>query len=825
MENFKVDDAYVESFNHSGPTEDEERAEYEHDMALESSKAVETVDRVGSIRYAYNESGKDKEWGDYTRLTEEFKDTVGDLTSVMDHVKAGHALCAGTLNNSNREKPNFAGSQWILIDIDNTETRLDEKGQKIKEPDGTVKKFYTGEMTLDAALNHEFVKDYCSLIYTSYSHKEDWHRFRLVFLLPEFVKEAKTYEAAVLSVMQWFPADNSCKDCVRVFYGASNASFPLINPDVCLHSNFVSEAKLEAKRREDERATELAKRKARHESYKASGFKSNGLWDQDKLVEDALSVIPERMIGGNNYDQCLLVLQALHSHYGDAGIPIAELWSPSQPGTSWDIAYKFNSFRKSGIELRTLFWIAQKYGFKYPEGYKNEVPTLSLTADEIKNHKPDEEKRFSWDSVREGFPADITEAYEKANSYRAIEPDVVALGIVTVLSSELGGICDTDTGSPINISAAVVGVSGSGKSGKIEATVKGLSTVDESRHLDFVAEELAYKRDVEEHESRKKDIKASGRVFDEPEPVKPTENFTIIQGITGECLVMMLQDQEEKSRGLLNYHDELITFIGGLDKYNKSGDERSRTLSIHSGALTRTNTKSGGAVRVKSPRMSIFGGIQPVVLMKEVNRMGNEDGWWARFLLAKTYKIKVVKRFNRMETQAKYIQLVVEKYVNKIQQISGRLRSEMTEETIDLREEMGQLYCDETDIASNEEAHLKTIDHIDRVATVLSLLEYIYLGLSGDLAPVYPHHYRAALALCENSLSIWEELNHVDTAKSDVELVNKAHKLGKKKNRLDAKILQNWATGEKAQNIIKLVYETYGGQLTTSRQDTFTWTP
>ena len=149
----------------------------------------------------------------------------------------------------------------------------------------------------------------------------------------------------------------------------------------------------------------------------------------------------------------------------------------------------------------------------------------------------------------------------------------------------------------------------------------------------------------------------------------------------------------------------------------------------------------------------------------------------------------------------------------------------MTEETIDLRVETGEYFLKELEVTANRECVLKTIDYIDRVATVLSLLEYLYLGLSGDLAPVYPHHYRAALALCENSLSIWEELTHVDIEKDEAELVQKAHKIGLKKKRLDAKSLQHWVKGDKAQNVIKMVCETYGGQLTTSRQGTFTWTP
>jgi len=453
MENFKADDIYVESFNYSGPTEEEERAQEAYDSDLESSVTVQSIDRVSSIRYAYNESGKDKEWGDYTRLTEEFKDTVGDLESVRDHVSSGHALCAGNLNGKRREKSNFVGSQWILIDIDNTGIKVDEFGNEVKGPDGKAIKVYKPDLTIEKALNHEFVKAYCSLIYTSYSHSEKWHRFRLVFLLPEFVTDAKTYEAAVLSLMHWFPADDSCKESVRVFYGASNASFPLINPDVCLPSNFISEAKSEAKRREDKRAVQLAERKAKHEAYKASGFKSNGLWDQDKLIEGALSCIPEREVGSNSYQESLQVLQALHSHYGDAGISIAESWSPSQPGTTWDVAYKFNSFRKSGIEIATLFHIAKKYGFTYPEGFKNGVPTAILN---LRIASDETQKVESWFNPNGPLYASMTNEKLKLRA-NILNGNIVAYSLI---STQLGGLmspklaCSMKIGERVEIQRA-----------------------------------------------------------------------------------------------------------------------------------------------------------------------------------------------------------------------------------------------------------------------------------------------------------------------------------------------------------------------------------
>lgn len=499
-----------------------------------------------------------------------------------------------------------------------------------------------------------------------------------------------------------------------------------------------------------------------------------------------------------------------------------DLWSSGsedKPSEKYkgECAKKWQTFNASdGINIYKLFQIAKNQNTGY------QAPRSSVTADEIRNYTPEEPTRFSWDSVREGFPADITEAYEKANSYRAIEADVVALTLITALSAELGGLCDTDSGSALNIWAVIVGVSGSGKSGKISAVTKGLSTINSDRLSLFKEENSQYKKELRTYETQRKELNPNEEL---EEPIEPTLNSTIIQSITGEKLLDVLQTQESKSRGLLGVYDEFKTFLGGIGKYNQGTDEESRYLTIQSGEHVQADTKTHGRVSIERPKLSVIGGIQPVVLMQHVGKTGKESGFWARLLLAKTCESKVVHRFDREASKAKFLQLIVEKYVSKIQQISGQLRSEMTEETIDLRFETGEYFLKELEVTTNRECVLKTIDYIDRVATVLSLLEYLYLGLSGDLAPVYPHHYRAALALCENSLSIWEELTHVDIEKDEAELVQKAYKIGLKKKKLDAKSLQNWVKGEKAQNIIKLVYEAYGGTLTTNRSNAYFWTP
>ena len=306
------------------------------------------------LKFAANATGRNKDW-DFKKLAKNFRDKKGTIDDVISHVKAGHALCAGNLGGKWRAKSNVVGSQWVLLDIDNS--GKDANGEKC----------YEHQLTLDEALQHPFIKQYCALIYTTASHKTDWHKFRLVFLLPEFVPGYEIVEVLTRYLMKHLPHDPACKDASRVFYGSTEASFPLVQPNVTLPAEWVTEAIATAEREKLEyqkRIADIEKRKA--ELRDRAEFEG---WDTDALIQQALSYIPPRQPGSGNYDECLKVLMALNSYYGAAeGQAIAERWSPSIKGTTWNVAAKFRSFReRNGISIGTLFHIAKQYGFKFPQ--------------------------------------------------------------------------------------------------------------------------------------------------------------------------------------------------------------------------------------------------------------------------------------------------------------------------------------------------------------------------------------------------------------------------------------------------------------------------
>lgn len=317
------------------------------------------------IKFAFNATGTNKDW-DFKKLAANFQDVEGTLADVQHHIKAGHAICAGLLGGKWRSKANVIGSQWLLLDIDNSNIARDAYDKPIKDENGNSIKVYDRQLTIEEALAHPFIKKHCALIYTTASHRPDWHKFRLVFLLPEYVQGADTVEACTRFLMQQLPHDPACKDASRVFYGSTEAEFPLVNPEATLPAEWISEAIAIAQQERIEYQLRIQEIESRRKQWREVSLTEG--WDIDQLIQNALSFIPPRTPGSGNYDECRQVLMALVNHYGASEAEIiAEQWSPSIKGSTWNIHAKIRSFRRGGITIGTLFHIAKQYGFRFPK--------------------------------------------------------------------------------------------------------------------------------------------------------------------------------------------------------------------------------------------------------------------------------------------------------------------------------------------------------------------------------------------------------------------------------------------------------------------------
>jgi hypothetical protein len=79
--------------------------------------------------------------------------------------------------------------------------------------------------TIEEILDHPFYKEFGAGYYTSASHTEEDHRFRILHVLETPITDGKQMNAIYIGLMAAYGgADESCKDASRLFYGSVNAA-------------------------------------------------------------------------------------------------------------------------------------------------------------------------------------------------------------------------------------------------------------------------------------------------------------------------------------------------------------------------------------------------------------------------------------------------------------------------------------------------------------------------------------------------------------------------------------------------------------------------
>jgi hypothetical protein len=113
----------------------------------------------------------------------------------------------------------------------------------------------------------------------------------------------------------------------------------------------------------------------------------------------------------------------------------------------------------------------------------------------------------------------------------------------------------------------------------------------------------------------------------------------MISNITVEKVSSLLSVNPQ---GLLLFHDELVGFFGGLDRYSKGGgagkSARSEYLSSFDGLSLPTDREGRKAPKGKGGGLCIIGGVQPDVISSLVDEGAKNDGLVQRFnfIFAKT---------------------------------------------------------------------------------------------------------------------------------------------------------------------------------------------
>lgn len=127
-----------------------------------------------------------------------------NINEFTDFIKQGHVfmpICLKSNGKFHRAGQFFKQADIFAIDIDNNGPE--------------------NYLSLADALQNDFIKDNAWLIYTTYTHTEQHHKFRIVFKLPETVTFDKLFLQIINAFIKKFKSDKSCKDAARLFFGTA----------------------------------------------------------------------------------------------------------------------------------------------------------------------------------------------------------------------------------------------------------------------------------------------------------------------------------------------------------------------------------------------------------------------------------------------------------------------------------------------------------------------------------------------------------------------------------------------------------------------------
>ncbi len=151
---------------------------------------------------------------DKRSLSEGFVTVESTLDNLAKAIKKGFAF-SYEFKDGRRLTKNFIGASFLAVDID-------------------------GGIALEESLKDDFIKEYCSLIYTTHSHTKEINRYRLVFVLPRFIENPLELRYATRSLASRLGGDKSVVDAARMFYGCKGAE-TYIYKNKCLTEKVLKE--------------------------------------------------------------------------------------------------------------------------------------------------------------------------------------------------------------------------------------------------------------------------------------------------------------------------------------------------------------------------------------------------------------------------------------------------------------------------------------------------------------------------------------------------------------------------------------------------------
>lgn len=128
-----------------------------------------------------------------------FDNVLWEPTQIIEHVRAGHAICVASTKNNHRKGEFFKSAQLMGVDFD--------KGPGVLE-----------------LLNVPLIDNYSFMVYATPSSTPEAPRSRALFALDKPICDPEEYKRLLKRLLLAFGAgniDEQCKDTVRIFYGSA----------------------------------------------------------------------------------------------------------------------------------------------------------------------------------------------------------------------------------------------------------------------------------------------------------------------------------------------------------------------------------------------------------------------------------------------------------------------------------------------------------------------------------------------------------------------------------------------------------------------------
>lgn len=270
------------------------------------------------------------------------------VAELIKHIQQGFAFSPAVINpdaigGTKPKADDVDYAQLLAIDIDNDFYDTTEKKTRKK----TDKENY---LTFDKVKNNIWMQNHALFAYTTASHTEEHHKFRIVFLLPEPIADPDEYKKIAKAIIERLGGDMHCSNIDRLFYGNRNATvakFALKELQYMSH---------------EEIQKSLNFKKDLKESHKDSKKFDKKLSAKD--ITEIISYVPTQM----PYNDWSNVLAAVGNYFEDdleTARKIIDAWSPDQDkGTMYKLKH-----RKKTIKIGTLIYHAKHNGCDISQFY------------------------------------------------------------------------------------------------------------------------------------------------------------------------------------------------------------------------------------------------------------------------------------------------------------------------------------------------------------------------------------------------------------------------------------------------------------------------